>query len=80
MVETAAPDGYSASEEVYRVTVVSSETTETYATLEVPNTPASALPSTGGSGTALFYAAGSALVIIAVCTLLIRRKRRVEEI
>ena len=47
------------------------------ATFTVGNTPGVALPSTGGPGTTLIYAAGAALMLLAIA-LLIRRKAHEE--
>ena len=43
-------------------------------TFTVGNEPGAALPSTGGSGTALYYIAGSALLLLALALLLRRRR------
>lgn len=78
--ETKAPDGYnklSKDEEVVikRATKGDNETL-TYTTViaKVNNQSGTELPSTGGIGTTVFYAAGSVLVIAAV-VLLITKKR-----
>ena len=75
VVESKPPSGYYASDEIFRVTVVSSEITEISATLEVPNFPGNILPSTGGVGLVPFYAAGVALLLAAGALLWKKRRR-----
>ena len=45
-------------------------------TFTVGNTPGTALPNTGGSGTLLFTAGGFALILMAGALLIGRRKRK----
>ena len=49
---------------------------ETPATMTIGNTPGTELPSTGGSGTAIYTAGGLALALLAGVLLISRRKRR----
>ena len=76
VVESKAPSGYYASDEIFRVTVVSSEIVEISAHLEISNFPGSILPSTGGIGTVPIYAAGTALLLAAAGALIWKKKRR----
>ena len=46
------------------------------ATFTVGNTPGITLPATGGSGTTLFYALGSALLLLAALGFVLRGRRR----
>jgi LPXTG-motif cell wall-anchored protein len=43
-------------------------------TFTVGNTPGASLPATGGPGTTLYYVAGSALLLLAIATLIFRKK------
>lgn len=75
LVETKAPAGYNQLTEPYEV-VVNGGTTETElsVTAKVENQAGTLLPSTGGTGTTIFYVLGSILVIGAV-VLLVTKKR-----
>ncbi|MBR3238142.1 MAG: Cna B-type domain-containing protein [Oscillospiraceae bacterium] len=48
------------------------------AEVDVQNEPGAALPATGGSGVTLYYVAGSALLLLALGMLLLRRKRNYD--
>ena len=43
-------------------------------TATIGNTPGASLPATGGPGTTRYYAAGAALLLLAVATLIFRKK------
>jgi len=43
-------------------------------TITVTNEPGASLPATGGPGTTLYYAAGAALLLLAIATLIFRKK------
>ena len=43
-------------------------------TVKVGNEPGASLPATGGPGTTLYYAAGAALMLLAIATLIFRKK------
>ncbi len=75
LVETKAPAGYNQLTEPHEV-VVNGGTTETElsVTAKVENQAGTLLPSTGGTGTTIFYVLGSILVIGAV-VLLVTKKR-----
>lgn len=68
--ETIAPPGFELLSKDKEAVVNST----TYLTVEVPNNSGTALPSTGGIGTTVFYVVGAALVLGAV-VILITRKR-----
>lgn len=78
--ETKAPDGYNKLNKDFEVKIEGAtkgdHETLTYTTViaKVNNQSGTELPSTGGIGTTVFYAAGSVLVIAAV-VLLITKKR-----
>lgn len=78
--ETKAPDGYNKLNKDFEVKIEGAtkgdNETLTYTTViaKVNNQSGTELPSTGGIGTTVFYAAGSVLVIAAV-VLLITKKR-----
>ena len=83
--EIKAPDGYNILTEELTVTISWNEETKTYtyegaatengiARVVVVNEAGTELPSTGGTGTTIFYIAGGVMVLAAV-VLLVSRKR-----
>jgi len=84
LVETQAPAGYKLDSTPIEVTVSkttangddrASDATETYfLQKDVPNTPGSSLPTTGGIGTTIFYIVGAILVVGAGILLISRRR------
>ena len=59
------------------ITVTQKPSSDGMTVITVGNTPGVALPATGGSGTTLYYIAGSALLILALA-LLLRKKAKSE--
>jgi len=89
-VETKAPDGYIIAEKESAIFTIAggqinpeADNTATYNKAGnifiVPNNPGSALPQTGGIGTALFTALGGLMTATAGAILTIRRKRKPAE-
>lgn len=85
LVETKAPTGYRLDSTPHEIVISSTtantddrttaNTTETYFfQKDVPNTPGSSLPSTGGIGTTIFYIGGSILVLAAAILLITKRR------
>lgn len=70
LTEISAPTGFQVIKDPQTVTV----SADNELTVEVPNHSGTALPSTGGIGTTVFYVVGAALVLGAV-VILITRKR-----
>ena len=56
--------------------VFAQKTSSDPAKFEVKNEAGTALPATGGPGTTLYYAVGAALLLLAVCGLLLNLRRR----
>jgi len=90
IVETKAPAGFKLDSTPHEVTLssttattddrASSGTTETnFLQSDIPNTPGTTLPSTGGIGTTLFYIIGGCIVAAAVIALVARRKAKAEQ-
>ena len=93
LIETHCPDGYVKTSADPCFEVRANPTTKeievsfidtdmvSYArdsqTFTVKNEPGARLPSTGGSGTTLYYALGSLLVILAAALLMLRRREEV---
>ena len=85
MTEIAAPAGY--NKLAAPITVVISSTsadegetlTYTMAEAKVLNNAGTELPSTGGIGTTIFYAAGGILVLVAIVLLITRRRMSMEK-
>ena len=76
LLETKAPAGYNLLTEPKEITIAGSDTDagSLTCTAKVANNTGVELPSTGGMGTTIFYAAGSVLVLAAV-VLLVTKKR-----
>lgn len=84
LLETAAPKGYNPLREAVKVTVNGSEATETNVTprkytARVANNTGAELPSTGGMGTTVFYAVGTALLVGAAVLLIVKRRTGKEK-
>ena len=89
LVETEAPAGFSKADKAISITVTASEVTAMQGTepsevtqdeegtylIRVWNSEGYQLPMTGGKGTAAFYIAGCALMLLTGTMLLIRRRR-----
>ncbi len=80
LLETEAPKGYNPLKEPVEVVVDGTAATETNLdpltyTAEVANSTGTMLPSTGGIGTTVFYAAGSVLLVGAAVLLIVKRRR-----
>ncbi len=89
LTETKAPDGYalSSSSLTFSITKTDGATGTTSVTVGgvsydaymVENTTNSAMPSTGGIGTTIFYVVGGILVVVAVVLLITKRRMKDEE-
>ncbi len=89
LVETKAPAGYTKLTDPIRIEVDGSHSItpgmsdEQIATIltnyaNIANTPGTALPSTGGIGTTIFYLVGSVLILGAAVVLIIRKRKSIE--
>ena len=80
--ETTTPAGYNTAADTTVVIGATHSgnnvefTTDTTTSITVINTPGSSLPSTGGMGTTILYAAGAAIVLIAGIGLAVTLRRR----
>ncbi len=89
LTETKAPDGYalSSSSLTFSITKTDGATGTTpvtvggvsYDAYMVENTTNSAMPSTGGIGTTIFYVVGGILVVVAVVLLITKRRMKDED-
>lgn len=83
--EIKAPDGYNKLSDDVKVEIkpttdnAGSSMTLTAVTAEIENKSGSALPSTGGIGTTVFYVIGGILVIIAGVLLVVKRRMKAEK-
>lgn len=88
LVETQAPSGYKLDSTPKEVVIskdtakgddrVTNATETNFIQVDVPNTPGTSLPSTGGIGTTLFYIIGGILVVGAAVLLIARRRLRAK--
>lgn len=78
--EIKAPAGYNLLTDTIDITVAGSETDATTLTVEaaVANNTGSQLPSTGGTGTTVFYILGGAMMAASVGFLLLKKQRRLR--
>ncbi len=84
LVEIKAPDGYNQLTEAVEIVVDGSSATEENLTVltaaqVVENKSGTVLPSTGGTGTTIFYVVGSILVLSAAVLLITRKRMGAEE-
>ena len=81
LVEIKAPAGYNLLTTTPEITVSGSDADETKLTItsEVENNSGAVLPSTGGTGTTIFYILGSVLVLGAAVILVTRKRMSAEE-
>lgn len=85
LTEIQAPAGYNKLAEAKKIVITGAETGEnnevTYTTVEtkVLNQSGTELPSTGGTGTTIFYIVGGILVVAAGVLLVVRKRANMEE-
>ena len=77
LVEDKAPTGYNKLDEGKTITP-SEATSATGVDIQIENNKGTTLPSTGGTGTTIFYIIGAALVIGAGVVLVTRRRMKVK--
>lgn len=79
--EIKAPAGYNLLTDTIDITVAGSSSDETQLTVtaEVANNTGSRLPSTGGTGTKMFYVIGFMMMTVPAAWVLIRKQRRTGE-
>ena len=79
--EIKAPEGYNLLTDTIDITVAGSSSDETQLTVtaEVANNTGSRLPSTGGTGTKMFYVIGFMMMTVPAAWVLIRKQRRTGE-
>ncbi|MCD8192435.1 MAG: isopeptide-forming domain-containing fimbrial protein [Oscillospiraceae bacterium] len=77
LVETQAPSGYVGSSTVIEIVIPDDANADTFwAYANVPNAP---VPSTGGTGTAMYTTVGVIILLAAGCVFLFSRKKRESE-
>jgi len=78
--EIKAPAGYNLLTETIDITIAGSDSDDTTLSVEadVANNTGSQLPSTGGTGTTVFYIFGSIMMAASVIFLIIKKQRRIH--
>jgi len=79
--EIKAPAGYNLLTDTIEIIVAGSDTDETTLTIEaeVANNTGSQLPSTGGTGTTVFYILGFSMMTISAVLMLVRKRRQMSK-
>jgi len=80
LIEIKAPAGYNLLTDTIDITVAGSDSDDTTLTVEaeVANNTGSQLPSTGGTGTTVFYILGSIMMTASAVLLVIKKQRRIR--